>query len=76
MTEKVDITSKVIGKVKGDGFELFLNGSKIGEVTFRNNQKEYILLQGFLSEDQRIYQIKPKQKPVTQYVEGCEMGWC
>ncbi|QHE51272.1 DUF2553 family protein [Pontibacillus sp. HMF3514] len=76
MTEKVDITSKVIGKVKGDGFELFLNGSKIGEVTFRNNQKEYILLQGFLSEDQRIFQLKPKQEPVTQYVEGCEMGWC
>jgi len=76
MTEKVDITSKVIGKIKGNGFELFLNGSKIGEITFHNNKKEYVLLPGFLSVNHRIFQYKTKQEPVTQYVEDCELGWC
>lgn len=76
MTERVDVTSRVIGKIKGDGFELFLNGSKIGELTFHNNQKEFVLLQGFQSEDHRIYEYRVKQEPITQYVDGCELGWC
>ncbi len=76
MTEKVDITSRIIGKMNGGGFELFLHGSRIGEIKFRDNQKEYILLQGFLSEDDRIFQLREKMEPVTQYVENCELGWC
>lgn len=74
--EKIDITSKVVGKLCGENVELFLDTTKIGEVTFTNNQKEYVLLKGYFSEDHRIYQINKKLEPVKQYVEGCELGWC
>lgn len=76
MTEKIDITSKVVGKISGEGMELFLNTAKIGEVIFQDNKKEYVLINGYLTENHRIYQIDKKREPVTQYVEGCELGWC
>ncbi|WP_345243166.1 DUF2553 family protein [Pontibacillus salipaludis] len=74
--KKVEITERVVGKVNGDGFELFLNKDRIGEISFRNNKKEYLLQSGFVAEGHRIYKVEEAGEPVTQFVHDCDLGWC
>lgn len=76
MTEKVDITDQVYGKLNGEDFLLYFKQFRIGEVTFVNQKKEYVLVPGYTTENHRIYKIQPKAEPVTQFVEGCDLGWC
>ncbi|MYL32445.1 DUF2553 family protein [Pontibacillus yanchengensis] len=76
MTERIDITDKVCGKICDDGIELFFYSDKIGEVMYSDKNKEYVLFAGYIRENSRIYKIEPKREPVTQFVEDCDLGWC
>jgi hypothetical protein len=76
--QKVDVTERVIGKIKNGELELFLENSFIGKIK-RSEGIQYELEHHFeVDQDQnKIYQqITTTQNPNAKYTDCDDGGWC
>jgi hypothetical protein len=74
--KKVDITSKVTGKIREDQMILNIEEREIGRMSLDTTSPGYQFNDGFGIEENKIYQIQVEGQEDEQYVEGCDMGWC
>lgn len=74
----VDITDQVCGKIVGQRMHLYLNEVEIGSFSLISPPVEFQLREGYgLQEGSLIlYQIQEVGKKDSQYVDGCDLGWC
>ncbi|KMK77586.1 YusG family protein [Alkalihalobacillus pseudalcaliphilus] len=75
--EKIDVTSKIIGKYQDGQLNLYMGDIRIGEVTESNEGLKRKMKKGFVFEDNKIFHYEnahPEQ--VRAYVENCDGGWC
>lgn len=75
-TKKVDISSKIAGKVQDQKIMFYVGDRNIGTMELPFDQTAFELEEGFGVEDGKIYQKQTEGVEDDQYVEGCDMGWC
>jgi hypothetical protein len=75
--QKMDITDRIIGKLKNGTIELFLENEAIGKVTLPV-ESTFELEHHFEADQQnRIYQhYTSTDQPVARYTDCDEGGWC
>ncbi|MCQ6279002.1 YusG family protein [Bacillus sp. EB600] len=74
--KKIDVTDRVIGKLKNGEIELFLGNSPIGKITLPEGSK-YTLEHHFEADQQKIYQsVSVPDKTDPRYTDCDEGGWC
>jgi hypothetical protein len=74
--KKIDVTDRVVGKLKNGEIELFLEDSPIGKITLPE-EINYQLDHHFEAEQQKIYQnVSVPAKSDPQYTDCDEGGWC
>lgn len=74
--KKVDISSKVIGKIWEDQMLLQVDDLEIGRMSLDASTPKYEFNDGFGIENNKVYQIQVEGFEDEEYVEGCDMGWC
>lgn len=74
--KKVDISSKVNGKIRENYMVLEVEDREIGKMSLDDSSPKYKFNDGFGIEDNKVYQIQVEGFEDEQYVEGCDMGWC
>jgi hypothetical protein len=74
--KKVDISSKVTGKIREKHMVLEVEEREIGRMSLDNSSPKYEFNDGYGIEDNKVYQIQVEGFEDEQYVEGCDMGWC
>ncbi|MGG3563686.1 YusG family protein [Bacillus sp. 1P10SD] len=74
--QKVDVTDRVVGKIKNGEIELFLESSSIGKIKLPENM-QYELEHHFEADQQKIYQhVTVTDQPDAKYTDCDEGGWC
>ncbi|MEH7439138.1 YusG family protein [Neobacillus drentensis] len=74
--QKVDVTDRVVGKIKNGEIELFLETSSIGKIKLPENM-QYELEHHFEADQQKIYQhVTVTDQPDAKYTDCDEGGWC
>ncbi|MEH7301174.1 MULTISPECIES: YusG family protein [Neobacillus] len=74
--QKVDVTDRVVGKIKNGEIELFLESSSIGKIKLPENM-QYDLEHHFEADQQKIYQhVTVTDQPDAKYTDCDEGGWC
>lgn len=74
--QKIDITDRVVGRLKDGAIELFLENERIGKITIPSGS-EIQLEHHFEGEKDRIYQyISATTGPDARYTDCDEGGWC
>jgi hypothetical protein len=74
--QKVDVTDRVVGKIKNGEIELFLESSSIGKIKLPENM-QYELEHHFETDQQKIYQhVTVTDQPDAKYTDCDEGGWC
>jgi uncharacterized protein YpmS len=72
--KKIDVTDRVIGKLKNGQIELYLENSSIGKITFPGNIE---LDHHFEAEQRKIYQnVSVPDNKYPRYTDCDEGGWC
>jgi hypothetical protein len=74
--KKVDISSKVTGKIRENHMVLEVEEREVGRMSLDDSSPKYEFNDGFGIEDNKVYQIQVEGFEDEQYVEGCDMGWC
>lgn len=74
--QRIDVTDRVVGKMKNGEIELFLENASIGKIKFAKNiQVE--LDHHFESEQHKIYQqVTVTEQPDAKYTDCDDGGWC
>ncbi|WP_096202511.1 YusG family protein [Bacillus sp. FJAT-45350] len=75
--KKVDVTSKVEGKLENGAMNLYIDEAKVGKIVMTNQGNQYEMAEDFEFEENKVYRYEndhPEKE--KQYVEGCDMGWC
>lgn len=74
--QKIDITDRVVGKLKNGELELYLENERIGKMTLPEGcqlQFEH----HFEGNEQSIYQhVTTTDQPEARYTDCDEGGWC
>jgi hypothetical protein len=74
--KKIDVTDRVVGKIKNDEIELFLENSSIGKIKIPDSM-QYELDHHFEADQQKIYQhVTTTEGPNTKYTDCDDGGWC
>jgi hypothetical protein len=74
--QKVDVTDRVVGKLKNGEIELYLENEKIGNISLPENLS-ISMDHHFESDQQKIYQhITSTEQPQARYTDCDEGGWC
>jgi hypothetical protein len=73
---KIDISSKVNGKLVEKDMLFYVNDREIGKMSMDNTEPQFQFQPDFGIEDNKIYQIQSVGVEDDQYVQGCDMGWC
>jgi hypothetical protein len=74
--KKIDVTDRVVGKLKNGEIQLFLENSPIGTIKL-TNEISYQLDHHFEVEQQKIYQnISVPGKTDPKYTDCDDGGWC
>ncbi|KOO46784.1 DUF2553 family protein [Priestia koreensis] len=76
MIHIMNVTDKVIAKVRDDYVELYLQKERIGTVKFLEEGKVYDMIEGYEYEDNQILKLIDCAQEPIQYVEDCDLGWC
>lgn len=74
--KKLDVTDRVVGKVKNGEIELYLDNDRIGAVSLPEGSK-FKLEHHFEIDQQKIYQsvyVPGQDEP--RYTDCDEGGWC
>jgi hypothetical protein len=74
--KKVDISSKVNGKLVDKNMLFYVDDREIGKMSMDNTEPRFHFEPDFGIEDNKIYQIQSVGVEDDQYVRGCDMGWC
>lgn len=74
--QKIDVTDRVVGKLKNGEIELFLENSSIGKIKLSENIQVDLNPQ-FEAEQQKIYQqVTVTEQPDAKYTDCDDGGWC
>lgn len=74
--QKIDVTDRVVGKLKNGEIELFLENEKIGKMTIPSGS-ELQLEHHFEGSEDKIYQhITTTGGSDVRYTDCDEGGWC
>jgi hypothetical protein len=74
--QKIDVTDRVIGKMKNGEIELFLENTPIGKIALPGNLT-YQLDQQFEVTQRKIYQnVTVTEEPDAKYTDCDDGGWC
>ncbi|MDQ1144479.1 uncharacterized protein YpmS [Bacillus sp. SORGH_AS 510] len=74
--QKVDVTDRVVGKIKNGEIELFLESTSIGKIKLPENM-QYELEHHYEADQQKIYQhVTVTDQPDAKYTDCDEGGWC
>ncbi|SEM62734.1 Protein of unknown function [Mesobacillus persicus] len=74
--KKLDVTDRVVGKVKNGAIELYLDNDRIGAISLPEGS-EFKLEHHFEIDQQKIYQnvyVPGQDEP--RYTDCDEGGWC
>jgi hypothetical protein len=76
-SKKVDVTSKVYGKMDTGNMSLYLDKQKIGQIVFTDQGNMYEMGEDFEFDQDKIYRYEsdPPAKS-DKYVDNCDIGWC
>ncbi|MBA4494839.1 DUF2553 family protein [Paenactinomyces guangxiensis] len=72
--QRLNITSKVTGRIEEGDFVLYHYQSPIGKINL--NTKELELYDGYAMEENRIYALEDNRVFHDYYAHGCDLGWC
>jgi hypothetical protein len=74
--KKMDVTDRVVGKLKNGEIELFLENSSIGKIKMPESM-QYELDHHFEADQQRIYQnVTTTEGTDAKYTDCDDGGWC
>lgn len=74
--QKIDITDRVVGKLKNDQIELYLENEKIGQISLPEGSS-FNLDHHFEADRQKIYQnVSVTDDAQARYTDCDEGGWC
>lgn len=74
--QKIDVTDRVVGKIKDGEIALYLENEYIGKISIPENQK-LELEHHFEAEKNKIYQnYTSTEGPEARYTDCDEGGWC
>ncbi|WP_264740752.1 YusG family protein [Cytobacillus firmus] len=74
--QKIDITDRVVGKLKNNGIDLYLENEKIGQISLPEGSS-FNLSHHFETDHQKIYQnVSVPDKAQERYTDCDEGGWC
>ncbi|WP_059173703.1 YusG family protein [Bacillus sp. FJAT-27445] len=74
--KKLDITDRVVGKLKNGEIELYLENEPIGRILL-TGKADFELDQRFDVDQQRIFQnVTFTEEPDARYTDCDEGGWC
>lgn len=74
--QKIDITERVVGKLKNGEIELYLENERIGKMTIPT-ESEIQLEHHFEGDKDKIYQhVTTTSGPDARYTDCDEGGWC
>ncbi|GLB59729.1 YusG family protein [Cytobacillus sp. NCCP-133] len=74
--QKIDITDRVVGKLKNEHIELYLENEKIGEISLPEGFS-FKLEHHFETDQQKIYQnVSVTDQAQERYTDCDEGGWC
>lgn len=75
--QKMEITDRVIGKLKNGSIELYLENEPIGKVNLPEGSQIELTNHFEVDEQQRIYQHYTSiTEPEARYTDCDEGGWC
>ncbi|MFE8702310.1 YusG family protein [Cytobacillus sp. FJAT-54145] len=74
--QKIDVTDRVVGKLKNGEIELFLENERIGKMTIPTGC-QIELDHHFEGNQEKIYQhVTAPTDPEPRYTDCDEGGWC
>ncbi|MFT4412920.1 YusG family protein [Fredinandcohnia humi] len=75
---RIEITDRVVGKLKNNEMNLYVEQEPIGKIKFSNDGPKYELKQGYEYEENKIYTYADiSTSPDMKYVDcDDENGWC
>ena len=74
--QKIDVTDRVVGKLKDGEIQLFLENESIGKIKLKD-QIEVELDHHFETEQKKIYQnVTVTDQPDAKYTDCDDGGWC
>jgi hypothetical protein len=74
--QRIDVTDRVIGKMKNGEMELYLDNTPIGKMKI-SDQMQVELEHQFEVEQQKIYQhVTTTENPDAKYTDCDDGGWC
>jgi hypothetical protein len=74
--QKIDVTDRVVGKMKNGEMELFLDNTSIGKIQLPGDMT-FQLDQRFEVEQRKIFQnVTVTEQPNAKYTDCDDGGWC
>ncbi|MCS1351963.1 YusG family protein [Mechercharimyces sp. CAU 1602] len=73
MSQTINITKNITGKISGGTMVLYHNDHPIGKIDLQS--KEMSLEEGYEAQGADIYSLQSTVEQ-EQYAEDCDMGWC
>ncbi|MEH7010255.1 YusG family protein [Neobacillus niacini] len=74
--QKIDVTDRVIGKMKNGEMELFFDNTSIGKIQIPGDMT-FQLDQRFEVEQRKIFQnVTVTEQPDAKYTDCDDGGWC
>ncbi|WP_160722451.1 YusG family protein [Bacillus sp. USDA818B3_A] len=74
--QKIDVTDRVVGKLKDGEIQLFLENESIGKIKLKD-QIQVELDHHFETEQKKIYQnVTVTDQPDAKYTDCDDGGWC
>ncbi|WP_342432872.1 YusG family protein [Neobacillus sp. FSL H8-0543] len=75
--QKIDVTDRVIGKLKNGEIELFFENTSIGKIQMPGNDMSFQLDHHFEVDQRKIYQnVTVTEQPEPKYTDCDDGGWC
>ncbi|WP_442596011.1 YusG family protein [Neobacillus sp. D3-1R] len=75
--QRMDITDRVVGKIKNGKIELYVENEPIGKVTLPEGSQFELNHHYEMDQQQRIYQhYTSTTQPEARYTDCDEGGWC
>jgi uncharacterized protein YpmS len=75
--QKIDVTDRVIGKLKDGELELFFENTSIGKIKIPNNDLTFQLDPQYEIDQRKIYQnVTVTEQPDAKYTDCDDGGWC
>jgi hypothetical protein len=75
--QKLDITDRIVGKLKSGSIELFLENEPVGKITLPEGSQIEMSHHYEVDQQNRVYQhYTATNQPDARYTDCDEGGWC